>query len=183
MARSPKTALLVAVPTASPEAKPDVRRDDRPWKELTTSANAAFAAKRWDVAERLYREALAEADTIFSAWCEGRLAGNAHPAPMLVVATANLAECWLTSGETQGRWAVRAADHLVALRRRLCAAIDARETKQDVRDQCFQQLRPLVAELLDKLPRAGWPQGRTEREALQVKDVALRYLAKNTTTH
>lgn len=178
MARSPKPALLVATLPASPEVEPAVRRDDRPWKELTTSANAAFAAKRWDVAERLYLEALAEADTIFSAWCEGRLAGKADPAPMLVVATANLVECWLIAGQ-----AVRAADHLVALRRRLCAVIDARETQQDVRDQCFHQLRPLVAELLDKLPRAGWPQGRTEREALQVKDVALRYLAKNTTTH
>jgi hypothetical protein len=179
MARSPKTAaLFVALPPAQPEVKPVVRRDDRPWKELTTSANAAFAAKRWDVAERLYLEALAEADTIFNAWCEGRLAGDADPAPMLVVATANLVECWLAAGE-----AVRAADHLVALRRRLCAAIDARETKPDVRDQCFQQLHPLLAELLDKLPRAGWPQGRTESEALQVKNVALRYLARNTTTH
>jgi hypothetical protein len=178
MARSPKPELLHAALPASPEAAPAVRRDDRPWKELTTSANAAFAAKRWDVAERLYLEALAEADTIFSAWCEGRLAGTVDPAPMLVVATANLVECWLVAGQV-----VRAADHLVALRQRLCAAIDSRTVKPEVRDQCFQQLRPLVAELLDKLPRAGWPQGRTEREALQVKDVALRYLAKNTTTH
>jgi len=178
MARPPKSALLRAILPAAPAPKPTVRRDDRPWKELTTSANAAFAAKRWDVAERLYLEALAEADAIFSAWCEGRLAGTADPAPMLVVATANLAECWLAAGE-----AVRAADRLVALRQRLCAAIESRTMTPDVRDQCFRQLRPLVAELLDKLPRAGWPQGRAEREALQVKDVALRHLAKNTTTH
>lgn len=97
---------------------------------------------------------------------------------MLVVATANLAECWLNDGQAD-----RVGDHLVALRRRLCAAVDREEMGPDIREQCFRQLRPLAAELVDKLPRAGWRQEQTEREVEQVKAVALRYLARNTTRH
>jgi hypothetical protein len=152
--------------------------DDRRWKALTTCANAAFAAKRWNEAERFYLEALAEADAVFHAWCEGQPAENADPAPMLVVATANLAECWLNDGQAD-----RVGNHLVALRRRLCAAVDREEMGPDIREQCFRQLRPLAAELVDKLPRAGWRQEQTEREVEQVKAVALRYLARNTTRH
>ncbi len=155
-----------------------VASDDRRWKVLTARGNAAFAAKRWGEAESLYLEALAEADTVFDAWCEGQPAGNAAPAPMLVVAAADLAECRLAEGQPD-----RAGDHLVAVRRRLCAVIESGEARPGVREQCFLQLRPLVAEFVDKLPRAGWQRERIEREVEQVRAVALRYLARDTTRH
>jgi hypothetical protein len=169
--RISSVSLLAAPETA-------VGGDDRRWKVLTARGNAAFAAKRWDEAESLYIEALAEADTVFGIWCEGQPAGTADPAPMLVVATANLAECLLVVGQPS-----RAGDRLVALRRRLCAVIESREARPGVREQCFLQLRPLVAELVDKLPRAGWRQEQIEREVEQMRTVAPRYLAKDTTRH
>jgi len=178
MARSRKTELFLAASPSSSGMEPDVPGDDRRWKALTTCANAAFAAKRWPEAERFYLEALAEAEALFRAWSEGRPVERADPAPMLVVATANLAECWLNGGQAR-----RAGDHLVALRQRLCAAIECEEAGPDIREQCFRQLRPLAAELVDKLPRAGWRQEQTEREVEQVKAVALQYLSRDTTRH
>jgi len=168
------------ISSASPAAATETAGagDDRRWKALTARANGVFAARRWAEAEGLYRAALAESDTVFDTWCRGRPGGNADPAPMLVVATANLAECWLAGGQPD-----RAADQLVALRRRLCAVIESGEARDGVRQQCFLQLRPLVAELVDKLPRAGWRPDQIEREVEQMRTVALRYLAKDVTRH
>ena len=169
--RVSSASLTAALETA-------VAGDARRWKALTVRANEAYDAKRWQDAESLYLQALAEADKVFDAWCAGQPVENADPAPMLVVATANLAECWLTGGRPD-----RAGDRLVALCRRLCAVVGSAETQPDVRDQCFRHLRPLVAELVDKLSRAGWPQERIEREVEQIRAVALRYLARDTTKH
>jgi hypothetical protein len=177
MAGSRKIELFLAASSSS-GAEAAVGSDDRRWKALTTRANAAFAAERKHEAENLYLDALAEADAVFRTWCEGQPAKNADPAPMLVVATANLVECWLAGGQPG-----RAGDHLVALRCRLCAMIESGEARPDIREQCFRQLRPLVAEFVDKLSRAGWRQEQIEREVEQIRAVALRYLARDTTKH
>lgn len=177
MAGSRKIELVLP---ASPSSATETAGtgDDRQWKALTTRANAAFAEKRWQEAEGFYLEALAEADAVFLAWCAGQPTANADPAPMLVVATANLAECWLAGGQPD-----RAGDRLVALGPRLRAVIESEEASPNVREQCFRQLRSLVGAFVDKLSRAGWRQERIEREVEQIRAVALRYLARDVTRH
>ena len=142
---------------------------------LTARGSAAFAVERWDEAEVLYLAALAEADALFRAFSAGRFVGRAEPAPMLVVATANLAECLLCSGQLE-----RAGRHLVELSRTLCDVIDREEAPFSVREQCFVHLRPAVIELVEKLPRAGWDQDASAREVERAKSVALGFLAEHT---
>lgn len=173
MPRSMKTEVPTAVsPSADTESAPP--GDDQRWKMLTMHANEAFAAKRWREAEGLYLDALTEADAMFCTYKDGKPVGNADPVPMLVVATMNLAECWLRTGQPE-----RAGDHLVALCHRLCAVVECEEARQDVREQCFFHLRPTVVELADKLPRAGWSQEQTRSEIQRAQDVALQFLAGN----
>jgi len=175
--RPQKSEVSMPVRASSPAAGIDSPRDDRQWKALTGRANAAFAAQRWRDAERLYRDALAEADVVFRAYREGRPVGDADPAPMLVVAVANLAEC-LLCGNCPGR----AGAHLVALRDRLCEAIESAAAPQHVREQCFIHLRRAVVELADKLPRAGFGHAQTAREIEKAKTVALAFLAHHTSS-
>lgn len=169
-----KTKVSAAVPPSPATTPAPIEDAGRQWKALTARANEAFVAERWQEAEALYLNALTEADAIFCAYREGKPVGNIDPVPMLIVATMNLADCWLCGGQPE-----RAGDHLAALCHRLCAIIKCEDARHEVREQCFFHLRPTVVELANKLPRAGWSQEQTAREIEQAQDVALWFLAGN----
>ncbi|MGE0803536.1 MAG: hypothetical protein AB7G13_28080 [Lautropia sp.] len=175
--RSCPTAASLRASTSSAD-QPDASPSDRRWKALTLQANAAFAAQRWEEADRLYLEALGEADAVFRSYRIGAPVGNADPVPMLVTAIANLADCCLERGQPG-----RAADYLMAVSRRLCRVIERADTRRDVREQCLIHLRPLVFELLDKLPRAGWSEERTADAIAQIRARALRHPIPDESIH
>jgi len=152
-----------------------VQDSDALWKTLTARANSAFAEKRWYEAEALYLEALAEADALFRAYSEETPYSIAESVPMLVAATANIAECWLRCGQPR-----RAGDHLIVLCRRLCEVVEREGGREDIRQCCFMHLRTAVFELADKLARAGFSREQTTSEIEYAKFIALNFLIRNT---
>ncbi|MDE1173181.1 MAG: hypothetical protein PW790_05835 [Parvibaculaceae bacterium] len=177
MARSLKTGKAPPA-KAGPLLTPSRPAGDRRWKALTAAGNAAFAQGRREEAERCYAAALAEAEAAFSAFRAGRSDPDLDAAAMLVIASANAADNWLDMG--QGR---RAGEQIVMLCRRLCAALESDDLALEVRERCFLHLRPAVMELMDKLPRAGWPADAVAHEAGHVRAVALRFIGHNSPRH
>jgi len=152
-----------------------VQDSDSLWKELSARANSAFREERWYEAEALYLEALAEADTLFRAYIDEAPGSIAESVPMLVTATANIAECWLRCGQPR-----RAGDHLTMLCQRLCEVVEREDGREDIRQCCFMHLRTAVFELADKHPKAGFSREQTTSEVNYAKFIALNFLTRNT---
>ncbi|MFT4053601.1 MAG: hypothetical protein QM681_03775 [Novosphingobium sp.] len=127
----------------------------------------AFAKRRWDEADRLYRVALQEANRLFEIARAGGVM-RCDAAPMLVVATTNAAENWIILGRCEDAGKV-----IVGLARQLVEVVDDGGSPPDFRQQCLVHLKGAVRSLTSVLPRAGWSSDAVLAEVMQVRNVAL----------
>jgi len=151
---------------------------DSRWKALCDRGNAAFAEGRWAEAGRCYDEAAAEAKLVFAAFRRNAPLPGADAPPMLVVSAANAAENWLRCGHP-----ARAADIIMAVCRDLCDAMADDGLAHSLRLACFQHLKPAMAELLDKLQRAGAPRETVACELQKAQAAAMNFITHHGSSH
>lgn len=160
-----------------PDGRP-ASSGDGYWKQLCNLGNAAFAEGRWAEAERHYAAAMGEAERIFAAMRANSPIPGADAVPMLVVSVANAAENWLRAGQ-----GARAGEILIALRRKLCGAIEDETLAAELREHCFVHLKHAVMALVDTLPRAGIADDVVKQEVEAARSVALRFMERNASRH
>lgn len=169
-----KVVRPISIYAADQRPTPAFLNGDQHWKFLSDRGNTAFAEKRWGEAESLYAHALIEADRIFDAFRLNNPIPGADAPPMLVVSVANAAENWLCMGQAR-----RAGEALISLSRRLCEAIEDEHLALDLRRQCFLHLKVAVAEVMDKLPRAGVPTEVLAETVEQARTIALHFIGRH----
>lgn len=149
---------------------------DAVWKSLTQNATAAFRSGDLRRAERLYADALQEAQWRFLT--DRGATTMAGAPPMLIAASANAAECYACRGDA--RKAVRVTFlTLDAVR----GAMSDPTKHPTFRQACCQHLKPALCEYAERVKAVNVAPDIFQQVVVQTRAAALAFLTENQTRH
>ncbi|MEM9631476.1 MAG: hypothetical protein AAGA50_09135 [Pseudomonadota bacterium] len=159
-----------------PLPKPVKLSIDHQWKTLTRAANRAFEIENFELAEKLYDDALYEAEQRFR---NDRAPGTMQSAPsMLIAAGANAAECSARCGDNSG-----AAKITFSVLHCLRTSVDDVNEVLAFRHACFLQLKPALLEFANRAKSAGISKCEFSKVAEETRKIALSFISNILTIH